>query len=384
MKKILTILLALALCFTLFAACGPKDTPQPDGADPADPTVIKIGFIGPLTGETAMYGEAVRNGAELRIAEINANGGINGNKVELIALDSKGDPTEATNAYTRLVDQDGVVGIIGPVLTGETLAVAELAADDEFPLITASATGDTITDIGTTLFRTCFKDSFQGGKMGEYAADKLGYKKVAVLYNNGSDYSVGLANAFVAACEAKGIEIVANESYAKDDTDFKSQLTNIAGTACEAIYVPDYYEKVSLVAQQAKDTGIDAPLLGGDGYPTLSDITDAAIVEGFYYTSHYDIGAATGSAQDFADAYKTLTGSDPISFAFLSYDAMQIYEAALTSAASTDKADIVAALKATDMDCLTSHYKFDADNNPIKDCMVMTIKDGADVFVEMY
>ncbi len=387
MKKLLACLLALALCVSLFAACGSNDTPAEEGnndGESAASETIKIGFIGPLTGENAQYGEAVRNGAKMRIEEINAAGGINGKTVELVEYDTKGDATEATNAYTRLVDEDGAVGIIGPVLTAETLAVAELAADDEFPVITASATGDTITDIGTTLFRTCFKDSFQGGKMGQYAAEKLGYKKVAVLTNSGSDYSVGLTNAFVAACEENGIEVVAQESYAAGDTDFKSQLTNIASTDCEVLYVPDYYDVVALIAAQAKDAGVNVPFLGGDGYSGLvSTVDDPSMFDGFYYTSHYASDAGT-TAADFAAAYKTMCGVEPLSFSFLAYDAMQIMEEALKNAASMDKADVVAAIKATDMDCLTSHYTFDEDNNPIKDCMVLTIKDGVDTFVEMY
>lgn len=378
--KVISILMVACLLLGLLAGCGNKDSGE--GAGSSD--VIKIGFIGPLTGDTAQYGEAVRNGVQMRIEEINANGGINGATVELIAEDSAGDATQATNAYSLLVDQEGVVAIIGPVLTGETLAVAELAAEDGFPMITASATGDAITDIGDTLFRTCFKDSFQGGKMGEYAAAVLGFTKVAVLTNNGSDYSVGLSAAFVEACEANGVEVVAQESYSSNDTDFKAQLTNIVASGCEAVYVPDYYDVVALVAQQAKDSGLNVPFLGGDGYDgVVEQSDDVANVEGFYYTTHYSSDAGSVAAE-FATKYEDAFGVSPLSFSYLAYDAMQILEAALANAASFDSADVVAAISATDMDCLTSHYTFDADNNPIKDCMIVTIADGAYKFVEMY
>ncbi len=375
-SKLFALVLALVMCASMFAGCSGGGAAAPAGE------TVKIGFIGPLTGDTAQYGEAVKNGAEMRINEINAAGGINGKTVELIAYDSAGDATQATDAYTRLVDQDGVVAIVGPVLTGETLAVAELAADDEFPLITASATGDSITDIGTSLFRTCFKDSFQGGKMGQYAATKLGYKKIAVLTNSGSDYSVGLSKAFVASCADAKVEVVAEESYADGDTDFKAQLTNIASTGCEAIYVPDYYDVVALIAQQAKDAGIEVPFLGGDGYGGLvKQVDDPATVEGFYFTDHYSSDADQSSFNaDYNAAYNVA----PLSFSYLAYDAMQIIEAAIAAAPSTDKADVVAALKATDMDCLTSHYTFDADNNPIKDCMILNVKSGANTYVEMF
>ena len=381
-KKFFAALLAVALCVAMLASCGDKPAAGENEGDDAPVTAIKIGFIGPLTGDTAQYGNAVKNGAEMRIKEINEAGGINGATVELIAEDSTGDATEATNAYSKLVDQDGVVAIVGPVLTGETLAVAELAADDGFPMVTASATGDAITDIGDSLFRTCFKDSFQGGKMGAYAAEKLGLTKVAVLTNSGSDYSVGLTKAFIAACDEAGIEVVAEESYADGDTDFKAQLTNIASTGCEALYVPDYYEIVALIAQQAKDTGITVPFLGGDGYDGIvAQSEDVNNVEGFYFTTHYSSDAdSTGWVDTYTSAYNVA----PMSFSYLAYDAMQILEVALTNAASYDKADVVAAIKATDMDCLTSHYTFDADNNPIKDCMIITVENGAYKFVEMY
>ncbi|MDO4567277.1 MAG: ABC transporter substrate-binding protein, partial [Oscillospiraceae bacterium] len=192
--KLFALLLALVMCMSLFAACGGGSDAETDTEAGGD--TVKIGFIGPLTGSTAQYGIAVRNGAEQQIAEINAAGGVNGQTLELVAMDSEGDPTTATNAYTLLVDQEGVCAIVGPVLTGETLAVAELAAEDGIPCITASATGDDITSIGDTLFRTCFKDSFQGTKMADYAAEVCGFSSVAILYNNADEYSVGLAEAF--------------------------------------------------------------------------------------------------------------------------------------------------------------------------------------------
>lgn len=385
-KKFFLAMLTVLLCVAMLASCGSKETATTDAKteDAKTGETIKVGFIGPLTGDTAQYGEAVRNGAKMRVEEINKAGGINGSQVELVEMDSTGDATQATNAYSRLVDEEGVVAIIGPVLTGETLAVAELAADDKFPMITASATGDTITDIGTTLFRTCFKDSFQGGKMGEYAATVLKFTKVAVLTNSGSDYSVGLTDSFVAACKENNVEVVAQESYSAGDTDFKAQLTNIAATDCQAVYVPDYYDVVALIAQQAKDAGLDAPFLGGDGYDGLIEQSeDPANVEGFYYTTHYSSDAGT-TAADFAKTYSAEFGVQPLSFSYLAYDAMQILESALGKAASMDKADVVTALKATDMDCLTSHYTFDDKCNPIKDCMVVKIEGGAYKFVQMF
>ncbi|MEG2633291.1 MAG: ABC transporter substrate-binding protein, partial [Oscillospiraceae bacterium] len=330
-------------------------------------------------------GEGCKNGVDMYINELNAKGGINGKQVELIAYDDKSEATESTSAYSRLVDEDGVVAIFGPVTTNPAEAVAALAAEDGFPLITASATGDTLTDIGDTFFRSCFKDSFQGVKMGKYASEVLGLKKVAVLINNSDAYSVGLAGAFVDSCKETGVEVVANESYSGDDADFKSQLTNIAAAKPEALYIPYYYENVYAIAQQAKEVGLNVPFLGGDGFDGLLGIenVDATLLEGFIFTNHYSQEASPKSGE-FAAQYETKYGVAPMSFSFTSYDSAQILTDAIAKAASMSSEDIVKALKATDLDCLTSHYTFDADNNPSKDCAMIKIEGGKYVFDQMF
>ncbi|MEG1557925.1 MAG: ABC transporter substrate-binding protein, partial [Oscillospiraceae bacterium] len=287
MKKlrVLALVMAFVMAMTMFVGCGKeKEEEKKKEAD-----TIKIGFIGPLTGETAQYGENVRNGAKMYIDEVNAAGGINGKQIEFIDYDDKSEPTDAASAYSRLVDQDGVCAIIGPVTTNCANAVAELAAEDGIPVITSSGTGDSLTEVGKTFFRTCYKDSFQGTKIAQYMSEILGYKKVAVLYNSAADYSVGLANAFKAECEKVGITIVANESYAGGDTDYKSQLTNIAAAAPEAIFFPFYYSECYMAAQQAKEANVNVPFFGGDGFAGLCEIesVDPKVVEGFIFSDHF-------------------------------------------------------------------------------------------------
>ncbi|MEG0912061.1 MAG: ABC transporter substrate-binding protein [Oscillospiraceae bacterium] len=382
-KKFLSAILAMVLCVTLFASCSSK--PEADVPEAGASETVKLGFIGPLSGPASQYGEGCKNGVDMYINELNAKGGINGKQVELIAYDDKSEATESTSAYSRLVDEDGVVAIFGPVTTNPAEAVAALAAEDGFPLITASATGDTLTDIGDTFFRSCFKDSFQGVKMGKYASEVLGLKKVAVLINNSDAYSVGLAGAFVDSCKETGVEVVANESYSGDDADFKSQLTNIAAAKPEALYIPYYYENVYAIAQQAKEVGLNVPFLGGDGFDGLLGIenVDATLLEGFIFTNHYSQEASPKSGE-FAAQYETKYGVAPMSFSFTSYDSAQILTDAIAKAASMSSEDIVKALKATDLDCLTSHYTFDADNNPSKDCAMIKIEGGKYVFDQMF
>ena len=393
MKRFFAILMALVMCVALFAGCSSKEAAEPaapaaDSTEKADDTaaeekVLKVGFIGPLTGATAQYGTAVQYGAKLYFDEINAAGGVDGVTVEFIPMDSTGDPAVAINCYNTLYDK-GVACIIGPVLTGETQAVAPIADEDGMPLITASATGDDLSDLGDALFRTCFKDSFQGGKIADYAKEKLGFSKVAIITNNGSTYSTGLTLAFKNAAEANGLEIVAEEAYADGDTDFKAQLTNLSTLSFDAIYVPDYYETVALIAQQAKAQGIEAPFLGGDGYSgVLNMVEDKSVLEGFVYSDHYDAGASDAAAE-FGEKYISEFDVDPLSFSFLAYDAAQIVVNAAGRIDELNPETMIAALPDTDMDCLTSHYVFDEDNNPIKSCAILQIKDGEVGFVTMF
>ncbi|MEA4911796.1 MAG: ABC transporter substrate-binding protein [Oscillospiraceae bacterium] len=382
MKKFAALVAVLALCLTVFAGCSGGAVSDGDTAA----QTIKIGFIGPLTGGTAQYGNAVYNGAKLYFDKVNAEGGVNGMQIEYIPMDSEGDAAKAVNAYSRLVDQEGVCAIVGPVLTGETVAVAEEAAADGIPMVTASATGDTITDIGDTLFRTCFKDSFQGTKMADYMSEVLGYTKVAALYNNADAYSKGLFEAFKAECTAVGIEIVAEESFATGDTDFKAQLTNITAAAPEALYFPCYYADCYMAASQAKEIGLDVPFLGGDGFDGLCGIEDVdpTIIEGFVFSAHFASDAGSDAVKAVAADYKSQFSVEPLGFSYLAYDAAMVIVSAIETAGSTEWADIVAAMKTTDMDCLTGHYTFDADNNPIKQCAMTKIENGEYVFDQMF
>ena len=233
MKRVLSLVLAclmLAASAMTFVSCDKTEstaTPAGTAVATSTPGEIAIGLIGPYTGDTAQYGLAVLNGAKLYFDEVNAAGGINGKQIKVISYDSKGDPTEASTAYARLLN-DGICAFLGGVLTGETLAIVPDAFDGKMPMISASATADAVTvnpddqTIYTNVFRSCFIDSFQGVKMADYAAEKVGATTAAVIYRTGDDYSEGLAEAFVAECAVKGITVTDNVAYSKGDVDFKS------------------------------------------------------------------------------------------------------------------------------------------------------------------
>lgn len=402
MKKILSIILAVVMMMALFSACGkgesgksadttkePQDSAAPaqpdDSGKPADGGTIKVGLLAPLTGNVAQYGIAVANGVKLYTKEINEKGGINGKKVELVEYDEEGDAAKAVLGYNSLVDQ-GVVAIVGDVTTGPTVAVVAESQKDKIPMITASATAASVTynaetgQVYENMFRSCFIDPFQGEKMASFAKEVLEAKTAAVLYNNGSDYSVGVAKAFMSKAEEIGLEVIAEESYADGAMDFQGQLTNIAAKNPDVLFLPDYYNVIALIAQQAHAAGVNAAMLGVDGWDTVLDtVTDPALVEGSYYCSGYSTEDTRPEVQAFLEAYKAEYGSEPNMFAAQGYDAAMILYAAIAKADADGKLDnetIIANMRATDMDCVTGHVTFDEYNNPQKTAVIINITGG--------
>ena len=356
---------------------------------------IKVGVLAPLTGAVAQYGNAVNNGVMMYFEELNAKGGINGKQVEVIVYDEEGDPVKAVTGYNYLMDQ-GVVAIVGDVTTAPTKAVVAESQADGTPMITASATAEDVTcqlnDDGSVaavyenMFRSCFIDPFQGSKMAAFSKDQLSAKTAAVLYNMGSDYSVGCAKAFQDTANQQGLEVVAVESYADGAVDFQSQLTNIAAKAPDVLFVPDYYSVIALVAQPAQSAGAKATMLGADGWDSvLGVVTDAALLEGAYYCSGYSTEDTREEVQTFVANFKAKYDTDPDMFAAQGYDAAMIMAAAIEKAeASGAKAGsdeyrqaIIDALKATDMDCVTGHVTFNEYNNPEKTAAIINITGGA-------
>ena len=386
MKKVLALIMVLVLSATCLTACGTTEEKTDDSSSSDSSETIKVGFIGPLTGDTALYGESVANGAQLYFDKINEEGGIDGKQIEYIKIDSTGDPDTALSAYNRLIDLEGVCAIVGPVLTGETNVIAQAAAEDGVPCITASATGDTLTDYGDALFRTCFKDSFQGTKLADYAKEVMGVSKVAILYANDDAYSMGLHDAFVAEAKEIGLEITGEESYASaSSSDYSSQLTNLALGEPEAIFFPYYYAQCYDAMSQAKDIGLDVPFMGGDGLSSLVGYaTDNSIIEGTIYTNHFDEAAGDDTVKAFASLYKETYGIDPLGFSYLAYDAAMILVNAIETSGSTDWDTLRETIKTTDMDCMTGHYVFDEDNNPIKQAAMTIIKNGENTFDRMF
>ena len=388
-KRFLAMVLAAAMMLTAMVGCGNGNTQDGGNANNAGATgdTIKIGGLAPLTGDVSVYGVAVDNGVKMAVEEINADGGVLGKQIEYIVYDEKGDATEAVNAYNKLVQSDNVVAIVGDVTSKPTLAVAQQAAKDKIPLITASGTAENITQAGENIFRACFIDPFQGELMASYASKKLEKKTAAIIYNISDDYSKGLYEAFEAAAGDLGIEVVQVEGYGKGTVDFKAQLTNIKSKNPDVIFLPVYYQDVALIAVQAKELGIEAQFLGADGWDGVIGQVDESnmdAVNGAYFCSQYSAQSDDPNLQAFLSKYKETYGMDASQFAVLGYDAMKMLAQAISEAGSSDSAAITSAMAAIDFTGLTGHMTFDENRNPVKSAAITQIDNGEYKFIEYY
>ena len=370
MKKLLALVTTLALALTLSACGGGDDT-------------IKFGVIGPLTGDYSLYGTAVENGAKLAAMELNEAGGVLDKDLEIIAYDSKGDPTEGVNAYNRLRDQDEIDALIGGTFSGVTLAIKELAVDDGLPVLTPTATNPDVTLNAANVFRACYTDSYQGSVAAVFAADTLMADNVAVMYNRDDAYSEGLAQAFMDEFDARGLNYTAFQ-FGADDDDYSAILTNIdAGDATngayDAVFLPAYVAEVGKALTQADNLGLEMPFIGGDGWDGI-EADYAAVAEGNYFANHYAKTDEAAVVQDFVANYTAEFGEAPNALAALAYDAVYAMAAAFEEAGSTDNAAVVAAL--ADLvytDAVTGSITFDENGDPIKSITIIKVVGGEHV-----
>ena len=359
----------------LFTACV-------GGEKVSETETIKIGGLAPLTGSLAIYGVTTTNGANLAINEINKNGGILGKKVEYITLDTKGDSTEAVMAYNKLIDR-GVSAIIGEITSKPSLAVAEIAAQDNMPMITPTGTQVDITEAGPSIFRVCFTNPYQGKVLAVLAKERLNADTAAIMINNSSDYSDGIAKAFIEQADILGIKITAKEGYADGDKDFRAQLTKIAAEQPDVLLVPEYYEQASLIATQAREVGVKAVFIGSDGWDGITKTLDSSsynAIENSYFTNHFSMQDTAPKIQNFLKSYKDTYNEDPSAFSALGYDAVYMVKKAVENAGSTNKEAVVDALKNIEYDGITGYLTFDEHNNPVKAVTILKITNGEYIF----
>lgn len=401
LKKYASLFLATSLVAGALAGCsggsennqsseGNQSTSTDSGASSSasDSDVIKIGANLELTGIVASYGSSIKQGAELAIEEINASGGINGKQIEFIPVDNKSENQEAASAAIRLATQEKVDVMIGPATSGNVLATVQIANQNQIPLITASGTAPNVTEnedgsINEFVFRTCFIDPFQGSIAANFATEELGVKNVAIYADNASDYAKGLAAAFKEQIEKNGGKVVAEVAYVAKDTDFKSTLTTIKSQNPEFIFIPGYYEEVGLIVKQARELGIDVPLMGADGWdsPKLLDLAGAENLNNTFITNHYSSEDPDPKIQEFVTAFNNKYKESPNAFHALGYDTVYFIKDAIERSGALDGVAIKDALASTkDIQLVTGTFSVDEKHNAVKSATILEYVDGKQVF----
>ena len=272
-----------------------------------------------------------------------------------------------------------MVALVGDITSKPSVAVAEVAAQDGIPMITPTGTQLNITEAGSNIFRVCFTDPYQGEVLAKFAKESLKAKTAAVVVNNSSDYSDGVANAFIAEAEKQGIEVVAKEGYSDGDKDFKAQLTKIAQKNPDILFVPDYYEQDGLIAIQAKEVGLNSTILGPDGWDGVAKTVDKSsysAIENVYFANHYSVKDSNEKIQNFITNYKAKYNDEPSAFSALSYDAAYILKAAIEKNGSVDKESLAKAIKEIEFAGITGNLKYDEKNNPVKGVTMIKIVNG--------
>ncbi|MBX3020295.1 MAG: ABC transporter substrate-binding protein [Bdellovibrionales bacterium] len=336
---------------------------------------IRIGQFGSMTGGEATFGQSTDKGVRLAIDTKNAAGGIKGKKIKLITEDNQGKPEEAAAVVKKLISQDKVIAILGEVASTRSLAAAPIAQQFKIPMITPSSTNPKVTQVGDYVFRVCFIDPFQGPVMARFAHDNLKLKKVAVLKDLKSDYSLGLSDFFQKKFKELGGEIVSEQTFQTGDSDFKAQLTRIRSTNPEAIFIPAYYTEVGLIARQARELGLKAILLGGDGWdsPKLFEIGQKA-VEGSYFSNHYASESPNKATQDFIKNFKAKFNEGPDGLSAAGYDAAMILLNAMERAPELTPAAIRDELaKTKDFDGATGKITINGERNADKDAFIVKV-----------
>jgi len=345
--------------------------------------VIKLGSFMCNTGSFATFGQSTTKAMKLAVEEVNAAGGVLGKPLELIVEDDQCKPEEAANAVRKLIDQDQVVVVVGEVASSNSLAAAPICQAARIPMLTPSSTNPEVTRKGDFIFRACFIDTFQGAVMAHFAVEHLKAKTAALLGDVNSDYSQGLIEFFTKKFEALGGRVVATESYMQNDKDFKTQLTKLKALKPDVVFVPGYYNEVSLIVKQARELGLTMPFIGGDGWdsPKLVEIGGQA-VEGCYFSNHYSKDEDKPEVQRFVQTFQEKYGEVPDALAACGYDAIRLVADAIQRAGSTDPQAIRDALaKTKDFPGVTGTITIDADRNARKSAVVLTIRNGQQEYV---
>lgn len=344
-KKFFALMMAMVMVLSL-AACGGSDEADSNSGDSAGgessgSSAFKVGVIGPLTGGAAIYGTCVANSAQIAVDEINALGGDI--QFELMTEDDVNDAETSVNAYNALMD-DGMQILVGTVTTQPALSVVPLSYEDRVFTLTPSASGDDVISINDNdnVFQICFTDSNQGSRSAQYIDENFDSPKIAIIYKNDDQYSIGIRDNFKAEADSRGMDIVYEGTFTEaSQTDFNVQLAGAQSAGADLLFLPIYYTPASVILTQANAMGYAPTFFGVDGMDgILTQVGfDPALAEGVMLLTPFNADAEDEKTQSFVTKYEEQFGETPNQFAADAYDCIYAYYQALTNANATPDMD---------------------------------------------
>ena len=345
---------------------------------------IKVGEFASMTGKEATFGQFAHKGTLLAIEEVNAAGGVLGKKIELLLEDNQSKPGESSTIVKKFISRDKVVAVLGEIVSSRTLEAVPICQNAKIPLISPGATAVEVTPKGDYIFRACFIDPFVGTITAKFARATLKIRHAAILSSVSSAQSVGLAKYFRERFTAEGGTIIADQKFSEGDKDFRAQLTAIKAAGAEGIFVPAYYTEAALVCKQARDLGLTVPLFGTDGWESSEFVSiGGKAVEGCYIVTHYSPENQSSVVASFNERFQKRWGSPSNALCALGYDSAMMLVDALKRAGTTDGPKLRDAIAATKTFAgVTGTITLDAQRNPTKSAVVLTVKNGRFTFVQ--
>ncbi len=380
--KLLSLVLLVSL---VLSACPAPAAPAPTtGGAAAEP--IKVALVFPMTGDVSSFGISSKQGAEMALQEWNEKGGVNGQKIEWVVADSRCDAQEARNQAVKVTEVDKVKFIIGEVCSSASIPISEVVNQKKVVQISPTSTNPKVTVDETTgkhkpyTFRACFLDPFQGDVLASFAMNDLGKKTAAILFDQGNDYVRGLAEYIQASFVKMGGEVKVYEAYQKEDTDFAAVLSKVADAQADVLFLPDYYNKVSLIAKQAKEKGITAVMIGGDGWDSAQ--LDLQATDGGYFSNHYSSADPRPIVQNFLKAYEAKYGAAPDALAVLAYDAANFLMSAIQATGNADPEKVKDTMLTVKVEGISGEIVMNEFGDPIKAAAITQVKEGKFNFVK--
>ena len=379
MRKHMKMMAAGCMALTVLAGCGGSGD---------DSKTIKIGVDYEQTGGVADYGKAHVNGIKLAVKEINKKGGVNGKKLELVVADNKSEITEVGTVTTKLMTEDEVVMVLGPATSGNTSAAINVANKNKVPVISASATANNVTEnkdgsVTKYGYKICYSDNYQGEALAKFALSKDA-KRAVIVSDSGSDYAKGLAESFKKEFANGSGTIVASKSYQTGDTDFKSILTSLKSESFDVMFVPGYYQEAGPLVKQAREMGIDAMILGPDGFDSENFIKQAgnANLNNVFFSTHFSKVGENQKVKDFVKKYQAAYDKEPGRFEALGYD-LAYYAADVIKRAGKDVTPETVNKALGDTKAkfsgVTGSFTMKKDHTPDKVITVVELKNGEQV-----